>query len=100
MRPDFIVMLSPLFDHDLGFGPVPEPLHRQALIPEFSVETLRRAVLPRFARSDQGHVEILVGSPSAAVPRKTNSGPLSERRIFGAPCCAKRAPCCAAAYPP
>lgn len=53
MRPHLVVMLPPVFDDDLGFQTVPEPLHRQAFIPELPIEAFRRAVLPRLAGINQ-----------------------------------------------
>ena len=63
MRPDLIVMLPPLTNDDFRFDTIAEPLHRQALIAEFAVETLRRPILPRLTRIDQRDVEILAGGP-------------------------------------
>jgi hypothetical protein len=47
MQPNLVVMLTQLFDHDLGFGPIPEPLHRQAFIPELAIEIFHYTPQPK-----------------------------------------------------
>jgi hypothetical protein len=47
MRSDRIVMATPGFDDDLGFGTTAEPFHVQTLVAELSVETFIGAILPR-----------------------------------------------------
>ena len=47
MRPDRIVMASPLLDQHLGFSERCEDFHVQQLVSEFRVEALAIAVLPR-----------------------------------------------------
>jgi len=51
-------MTSPRLDNDPRLIPVPEPLHRQALVPELAVERFVRAVLPGLAGLDHGGVDI------------------------------------------
>jgi hypothetical protein len=79
MRPDMVVVPTPGFDYDARLFAAPEPLERQALVPELSVEALIGAVLPRLARVVESGVDLLVGKPLQD-PRLTNSEPLSERR--------------------
>ncbi len=47
VRADRVVVLPPVLDHCRCFGPGPEPLHAQALVPEFPIEALVGSVLPR-----------------------------------------------------
>ena len=86
MRTHLVEVFAPGFDDDLGLGARPEPLHVQALVAEFAVEALQRAVLPRLAEIDQGGLDAKGAVTSAestihfSSARDTNSGPLSERR--------------------
>jgi len=61
--PDFIVVLSPVFNDDAGFEPVPEPFHRQAFIAEFPVEALSHTVLPWLTRFDQYRFQLILQYP-------------------------------------
>lgn len=63
VRPDLIVMLPPLLDHDNCFNPVSEPLHVQAFVSEFAIEALVCAILPRLSRIAQGHLDALASRP-------------------------------------
>ena len=63
MRPDSVVMLAPVFDHDACLGPVPEPFHIQARVAQLTVKTLGRAVLPGLARGDQRRLNALIRNP-------------------------------------
>ncbi len=54
MRPLLVVVLSPRLDDDFGFGPASKPFQAQALVSELAVEALIQAVLPGFARVNQG----------------------------------------------
>lgn len=56
-------MPTPILDHDLGFDAIPEPLNRQTLVPEFSVEAFVRSVLPRLTRIDQRSLDALLDHP-------------------------------------
>lgn len=58
-----VVMLPPIFNHDLGLDAVPEPFHCQALVPKFAVAAFVRTVLPRLARIDQRTFNALLGHP-------------------------------------
>ena len=64
MRPDRIVFLPPVLDHGLRLDPVPEPLHRQALVAALAVEGFVRAVLPWLTRVDDGRVDIGLVQPA------------------------------------
>ena len=50
MRSFAVVKLSPLFGDDCGFFQIAKDFHSQTFIPEFPVETLPFAILPRTAR--------------------------------------------------
>ncbi len=63
MRSDVIVVDTPVFDHHLGFDPVPEPLHGQAFVAELAVEAFVRAVLPRLAGIDQRRLDTFFAGP-------------------------------------
>ncbi len=56
MWPHLVVMPTPIFNDDIGFETIPEPLRQQALIPELAIEALVRPVLPWFARINQGRL--------------------------------------------
>ena len=56
MRPDSVVMPTPLPSDDLGFLERVENLAIQKFIPEFAVEALAVAVFPRAARHDVGRL--------------------------------------------
>jgi hypothetical protein len=64
MRPDLVVVLTPVLDHDLRIDSIAKPLHRQALIAELAVEGLVRAVLPRLAWIDERRFDVLVSEPA------------------------------------
>ena len=84
MWPHCIVMATPDFDEDESFAAAAEPLQVQALIAQLAVEALVGAVLPGFARIDEGGLDV---APSSHFSTATlmNSGPLSDRRKAGAP---------------
>ena len=66
MRPDRVVVLALVLDHDACLGPVTEPLDVQALVAQLTVKTLGRAVLPGLARVDQCGLDALTGATIAA----------------------------------
>jgi len=47
-------MTAPILDDHLGFQPITEPFHRQASIPELTIEAFIGAVLPGFSGLNQG----------------------------------------------
>ena len=49
MRPNSIVMPSPLLDDDLSFSQRVEDLTVQSLVPQFAIKALAVAILPRAA---------------------------------------------------
>jgi hypothetical protein len=57
-------MLPPVFDDNLCLNPISEPFHRQIFITEFSVETLRRPVLPGLSWVNQRAMNALLRHPS------------------------------------
>ena len=69
MRSHLIVVPAPSLDNDLRLGAGAEPFEAQALVAELAVETLRRAILPRLARIDQGGLDTLVDDPLQERPR-------------------------------
>ena len=69
MRAHLVEVFAPGFDDALGLGARPEPLHAQALVGEFAVEALQRAVLPRLAGIDQGGLDALIDDPLQQRPR-------------------------------
>src|SRR3954469_8024948 len=52
VRPNLVVMAAPRADHDPSLFQAVEDLPLQALVPEFPVEALAVAILPRAARGD------------------------------------------------
>ena len=64
MRPDLVVVPTPVLDHDLRIDTITKPLHRQALVAELAVEGFVGAVLPRLARVDQRRLDLLVSEPA------------------------------------
>ena len=83
MRPDGIVVASPVLDQHLRLAERREDLAVQELISELRVQALAVAVLPRASRFD---VERLDADPSQPRTfRATNSGPLSDRMCSGGP---------------
>jgi len=64
MRSNLVVMLTPAFDDDLRIDSVSEPLHRETLVAELTVEGFIGSVLPRLAGLDEGSIDILFGEPS------------------------------------
>ena len=85
MRSDLVVVLAPALDHDLRIDSIAKPLHRQALVAKLAVEGLVGAVLPGLPGSISA-VSIRSSASHRRIARRQNSGPLSERRKFGAPC--------------
>lgn len=63
MQPDVIVVLAPVLNDGRCLLPIAEPFHRQTFVAKLAVETFCRAVLPWFARINQGPVEILTRRP-------------------------------------
>lgn len=63
MRAHLVEMAPPGLDHDLRFRPRAKPFQGQALVAEFAVEALGRAVLPGLARLDQRRLDALVQHP-------------------------------------
>src|SRR5678816_991755 len=63
MRPNIVVVPSPLLDESRGLDAVAKPVQREALVAEGAVEALVRSVLPGLARVDERRVEALVQSP-------------------------------------
>ena len=64
MGSDLVVMLSPVFDHDLRINSITEPLHRQALVAELAVEGFIHTVLPGLTGIDGCRADILLVKPS------------------------------------
>ena len=64
MRPDVVVVASPLLDADLGLHAVSEPLQAQKFVAEFPVERFVGRILPRFAGVNQRRVDLRVGEPA------------------------------------
>lgn len=58
MRPDLVVLTSPLLDVHAGFGTIAKPLHVEALVSKLPVEALVGTVLPRLARCDEGGLRV------------------------------------------
>lgn len=56
-------MQPPIFDHDLRFNPISEPLHRQAFIAKFPIEAFGRTVLPGLSGIDQHRLNVLINDP-------------------------------------
>lgn len=54
MRPDRVVVLAPLLDHDRGLGQGVEDFTVQEFITQFPVEGLHVAILPRTSGLDVG----------------------------------------------
>ena len=79
MRPDVVVVASPLLDADLGVHAVSEPLQAQKFVAEFPVERFVGRILPRFAGVNQRRVDLRVGEP-AQDGGGDELGPLSDRR--------------------
>lgn len=52
MRPDFVIVLPPVFDNGFGFAEAGKPVLIEAFIADFAVETLGEPVLRRFAGGD------------------------------------------------
>src|SRR5665213_3662447 len=63
MRSYVIVVDTPVFDHHLGFDPVPEPLHGQTFVAEFAVEAFVGPVLPRLSWIDQRSLDTFFAGP-------------------------------------
>ena len=64
MRPSLIVVQPPVFNDDLCFETISEPLRRKAFISELAVEAFIRTVLPRLSRTDQGRFNPLLKDPT------------------------------------
>jgi len=56
-------MPSPILNHDLRLGPIPEPFQAQTFIAKLSVEGFVRTVLPRFARINQRSADVRLQQP-------------------------------------
>jgi len=57
-------MTPELFDYDLRIDSISEPLHRQTLISELTVEGFVAAVLPGLSRIDTGGVDAGLQQPA------------------------------------
>ncbi len=57
MRPDCVVILTPLFDHDLGFFQTVEDFPVEKFVAKLAVEVFIVAILPRAARRDEQLIE-------------------------------------------
>jgi hypothetical protein len=81
---DGVVVGAPAFGQHAKLFDRVEDFGVEELVPEFRVERLALAVLPRRAGFD---VECLCAGVGEPFPRSfaTNSGPLSERRCSGTP---------------
>jgi hypothetical protein len=64
MRPDLIVVPSPLLDEHLGLVQRRELFSRQQLVAQLGVEALAVAVLPRAARLDEECLDVDPAEPS------------------------------------
>lgn len=64
MWADGVVVPAPVLDDHFGFLPVAEPLLVEALVTEASVETFFAAILPRFARCNEGRIDVLHRQPA------------------------------------
>ena len=83
MRTIFIEVRSPPPDHHARLFPAAEPLDAQALVPDFAVELLRIAVLPRLARLDQAGLDASIRDPTGSAS-DTNSGSFVRTPNVGA----------------
>lgn len=63
MRPDLIVVATPVLNDDPGLKAVVEPFHRRTFIAELPVETFIGTVLPWFAGFDQDRFQFFVNRP-------------------------------------
>jgi hypothetical protein len=64
MRPDFLVLASPLLDAHARFGTVPEPVHVEALIAKLPVEAVVGGVLSGLSRGDKGALDAGATEPA------------------------------------
>jgi hypothetical protein len=53
VRPDCVAILTPLFDHDLGFFQTVEDFPVEKFVAKLAVEVFIVAILPRAARRDE-----------------------------------------------
>ena len=86
MRSHLVVVSVSAFDHDLRINSVTKPRHRQAFVPEFSVEELIGVVLPRLPRFDQRSVDLLCGQPSQNGAGYELRPVVESEALRGAPC--------------
>ena len=84
MRANGVVVPPPFLYHDPRLGPTPEPFHRQTFVAKFA---LKLSFKP-FCHGLPGSISARSRDSRAAhlsSAFNTNSGPLSERRLRGAP---------------
>ncbi len=63
VRPDVVVVGSPLFNRVAGVEPITEPMLVETLIPELAVEAFDECVLCRFARLDEVQLHAVILRP-------------------------------------
>ena len=64
VRPLFIILPPPLFNHDLGFSSMPKPFQVETFVTQFPVEAFVRPILPGLACLDIHRLNSLVCEPT------------------------------------